>query len=417
MNGIAGLALGIASLGAAAQEPTSSDWTAMLARMAELERLVAEQARRLELLEGAPPAAAVSPVPEARPESPAPALVPHTADFLPSRGRAGGTLHYGGDELQVIPHGFVDLEYVDAQAEGSRGGVSTFDSPHSNVFFTTQVRPDLRAHVELEFEHSGTTVETDQAYVAWRARDWLELTGGRFYTPFGIERFVWYSPTNTLVSRPEALRQIVPGNFYGNGLKLSGLVRQGGHARFTYELALTDGLGERALTARRDSRQDRDNNSNRALTGRASLVLWPGLEAGASFHTQRYATAADLGLRFTGFDLSARRAGFELRAEHVRARVDRAAAPALRQDGWYAQLDYTLVWDRELLPSLSLVARREGLDLDDAVRGSNDTRRTAFGLNAKVYEHFRAKLEFQRNGEDGPRKRDDAFLGQLVVDF
>ncbi len=407
----------------AAQQP--AEVAELMRRLTALEQLVAQQARRIDELSAARAASAAPQTPAPTPtESPAaepaagasaPAVF--TVDYLPSRGRAGGRLHYGGDELRVVPHGFIDLDYQDAQADGSRAGVSTFDSHHANLFLTTQLRPNLRAHLELEFEHSGTAVETDQAFVAWRPHEALELTAGRFYTPFGIERFVWYSPTNALVSRPEVMRQIVPGNFYGNGLKLSGIVRHAGHPRLTYELALTDGLGERALVARRDSRQDRDNNSNRALSGRAALVFWPGLELGASWHGQRYASAADLGLRFVGFDLAARHRGLELRSEFVRARVERAAAAALRQDGFYAELGYTFVWDREFLPSLGLLARREGLDLDTAVSGANDANRTAFGLNAALYEHLRAKLEFQRNGEKGPRRRDDAFLGQIVVDF
>ncbi len=409
--------LALMGLARAAHAQAAPEWDELRRRVEQLERLVEQQARQIEALRADATASASTAPDKAPDQQPAAPRRGAQADYLPSRGWAGGTLHYGGEEVPIATHGFVDLEYLDAQAQGSRGGVSTFDNHHANIFFTSNLRHDLRAHVELEFEHAGTTVETDQAYVSWHARDWLELTAGRFYTPFGIERFTWYSPTNGLVSRPEPMRQIVPGNFYANGLKLSGMLRQGGHPRLTYEVALSDGLGERALTARRDSRQDRDNNSNRALSGRAALVFWPGLELGASLHTQRYATRGEQGLRFVGFDLAARRAGFELRSEYVAARLERAGLAPLRQDGSYAQLSYTFVWDRDTLPALSVLVRRERLDLDRAARGANDTRRTAFGLNLKLFEHFRAKAEYQLNGEDGPKKRDDAFLGQLVVDF
>lgn len=115
-------------------------------------------------------------------------------------------------------HGFVDLEYIDSGADGSRGGVAGFDSHHANLVFDTNLRSNLSGHVEVEFEHSGDSIEIDQAYIKWAVADWLAFDVGRFYSTFGIERFTWYSPTNQLISRPEPLRQIIPGNFYASSL-------------------------------------------------------------------------------------------------------------------------------------------------------------------------------------------------------
>ncbi len=215
---------------------------------------------------------------------------------------------------------------------------------------------------------------------------------------------------------------IVPNNFYAQGLMALGTLGKEKRLRFTYEAAVSDGLSDKALDDRRGSRQTRDNNSNRALSGRGGFVLWPWAEVGASYHTQRHSTQGDLGLRFFGMDLSARWRGFELRAERVEARLDRQSAtgarlPDLRQEGWYGQLSYTLQWDRSFLPSLSLVTRCGRVDLDGAVRGGDDQRYWSLGTNARLFEHFRAKLEYRKADEDGPAKENDTFLSQLVFDF
>ncbi len=344
----------------------------------------------------------------------------HSTDlFLPSRGDAGGAIHYGGSNKKIDLHAFLDLEYIDTENDGARNGVSTFDNHHANVFVRAQLRKNLLGHIEIEYEHSGDVVEIDQAFVSWTVREGFILDAGRFYTPFGIERFVNYSPTNAMVSRPLPLREIVPGNFYANGLRASGLLSTRGSDRFTYEVSITDGLDGDALNARRGSRQTRDNNSSRALSGRIGYAFWPRFEVGTSFHTQRYADVADLDLTFFGLDFAARFAGFEVRAEYIDAEIERAEAflGDLEQDGWYAQVAYAFQWDRELFPELKIVGRFDTLDLDAAVSGNDDLDSFAFGLNALIYDHFRLKAEYQWVDEDGPTLENDAFRLQFVLDY
>lgn len=337
--------------------------------------------------------------------------------YFPSRGRLWGT-HFGDRDFEVEVGGFVDLEYIDAGPDGSRSGVSTFDNHHANLFLRSMLGPNLLAHVEIEYEHSGEVVEIDQAFLAWGIHPALTLKAGRFYTPFGIERFAWYSPANALVSRPTPMRQIIPGNFYANGLVASGVVGPGQH-RFQYEVALSDGLGDDALDNRRGSRQARDNNSNRAFTGRVAYTRWPNLEVGASLHQQRYSSQEDLDLRFQGFDLATRWNGFELRAEWVEAEIEQGLGlPDREESGWYAQLQYVFDWDRTFLPSVTLVGRWNDLDLDRSVTDGRDRQTLSFGLNFEIYSHVRFKLEAQQTEDDGlVDGDDDAFLSQFVFEF
>ncbi len=345
--------------------------------------------------------------------------------FLPSLSYAGGVLHYGTTEERIQLHAFVDIEYTDAGPDGSRSGVSTFDNHHANLFVRSHLGPNLLGHIEIEYEHSGDTVEIDQAYLEWGALDWLSLRAGRFYTPFGIERLVWYSPTNALVSRPEAMRQIVPGNFYAAGLLALGVLEPFAGDRLTYEIAITDGLGDDALDNRRGSRQTRDNNSSRALSGRLGYAFGRQTEIGASYHHQRYSTDSDLDLTFLGLDFSTRWNGWELRSEWVRAILDEPTSAdrpiiddnELEQEGWYAQLAYSFHWNRELLPELRLISRYDVVDFDRDIQGNDDRRLWSVGFNLLLLDHLRTKFEYQFISEDGPSQDDDAFLFQMVLDF
>ena len=188
---------------------------------------------------------------------------------------------------------------------------------------------------------------------------------------------------------------------------------------FTWELAVSDGLGDLAATSRRGSRQTRDNNSDRALTARLGVAPTRNFEIGASYHTQRYTDQddVDLGLDFLGFDVSGRYRGWELRAEWVDASVERAGRSDLEQDGYYTQLSYTFHRAATFLPSVSLVGRRDVVDLDGDVTGNDDQELFSFGVNASLYQHLRFKLEYRWASEDGPDRDNDAFLSQFVIDF
>ncbi len=351
------------------------------------------------------------------------------SDFHPSR---SWRKLYGISDIRVDVHGFINLEFIDAGPDGSESGHPTFDLHHVNVFVDALLHPNLRSHVEIEFEHAFEDVEIDQAFLAWGIADWLTFTAGRFYAPFGIERFVWYPSVNHLVSRPTAFRQIIPGNFYQHGLMLSGDVGPSDQLRFTYEVSVSNGLGgtefeSDPLTSRRSSRQSRNINTGLAVTGRLAAVFWPWVEVGASVHHQKFRrTGGDPELLFLGADTAARWQGFELRAEYVYAKLDRAGLATsdtfaaffttdLYQAGWYAQLGYTLDVDCRFLESTLFVARVGQIELDR--HASDEQTHLSLGAAFEIYQHFRIKTEYRFAFENGPSMDNDAFLAGFVVDF
>ncbi len=389
-----------------AQGPSTSPAPrdAALERIEELERTATEQQKEIDQLG----------VPESRVE-PDPEMGSERTRYNPSR---GWLANYGGFSLDLDIHGFINLEFFDPGEDGEREGDSTFDLHHANVFVDVSLLPNLRSHLELEFEHALEAVEIDQAYVEWGIHPWLQLTAGRFYAPFGIERFAWYPMANQLVSRPIAFREVIPGSFYQTGLMFSGAFECNQDLLLTYQASVSNGLGEDAPTDRRASRQTRDNNSNKAVTGRIAAVAWSVVEVGLSGHIQDYqSVGSDQRIYFVGGDFSGRWKGAELRAEYVHAKAQQNSMAPLEQQSWYLQLAYTLPLDQPWMDSVTAVGRVDGANLDRDVRGNNDRMRYSIGTVLRIYDHFQVKAEYQFATERGDAIANDAFLAALVLDF
>lgn len=324
-------------------------------------------------------------------------------------------LRYGSLETFIEIHGFVDLEYTDAQRDGARNGVSTFDNHHVNVFLNGQLRENLLIDIELEYEHAGEQIEVDRAEISWAIAKFLQLEVGRFYQPFGIERNVWYGPKNRLVTRPLVMQQVIPGNFYADGIGVNG--KLGKNGILGYEVALTNGLGRDAATNRRGSRQTSDNNSSRAVGGRLALSPRKKLEFGTSYHTGKYDDDARLRISFWGADAAWNAKGLELRGEYVQVSVESAGGD-FDQSGFYVQAAYEWLLKKKNLRDVTLVVRYDYLDLDHRVEDRGDTEAFSLGLSVSPFERLRMKSEYQWIGERAaPSRANNVVLLQWVVDF
>jgi hypothetical protein len=118
-----------------------------------------------------------------------------------------------------------------------------------------------------------------------RAEDPLRLRLGKFYVPFGIERFYQNGPRNPLVDRPAPFIQIIPGTFSDTGIGVSGeqRVAAGPELIAEYEVALMNGLGSNLFDSAREARQNRDNNASKALASRLGARYDRWLFLGTSF--------------------------------------------------------------------------------------------------------------------------------------
>lgn len=335
-------------------------------------------------------------------------------------------LKYGSEEFFVEFHGFLDLLYENFQRDGrkvsTKNGVSTFDNYHTNLFMQTQIRENISAIVEVEYEHGGQPqagggqIEVDRAEVMWKIRPDLAVHFMRFYVPFGVERRSWYSPRNKLILRPSPMRQIVPGSWYAAGVSMSG-ERPLGPVRMQYEFAVINGLGSLSSTTIRGARQTRDNNHNKALAGRIGFIPVQGLEAGVSGYTGKYDDDNLFYIGFLGGDLGYRLKDINLQGEFVLSKVEDAAGGFHRR-GFYLEGSWKILEDKAHLKYLEAALRYDQIDTNDLTDNNSDQSRWVLGFNIAPYDHFIFKLNFVTVREShGVPLKNDGVLGMVVLDF
>ena len=321
-------------------------------------------------------------------------------------------LSYGAAESFVEVHGFVDLKYQDFEADGERKGVSTFDNHHFELFFKSEIRENLSVIGEVEYEHGGEKLELDRAEFILKLSETATVGAGRFYTPFGIERFAWYPTTNKFISRPLPMRQIVPGNWYANGVKLTGAIPLGTMG-LNYALSLSNGL----KGPKRGDRQFRDNNDNKTVTGRVGFKPIQGLEFGSSYSTGKYDDKSQYTLNFLGGDVNFQWQALNVRGEYVRGFVD-GKDGGFNRDGFYLQAALKILQDKKIVHYLEPVIRFDTINPNDKIADNSDQSRITLGLNYSPYPYYLLKAEYQLIREDnGKNLSNDGFQFMVVADF
>ena len=352
------------------------------------------------------------------------------------------TAYYGFDDTSVVPSSDKSGSHADLAPE------SSFDVTDLTLFIGVPIADTLYAVADIEYEFGGQEIDLDQAFVEWdvqRERR-LALRLGKFYAPFGIERFYQNAPRNPLVDRPSPYIHVVPGTYSETGVELLGEreLLAGPDVELEYEVALMNGLGAQLFDSARTARQDSDNNSNKTLGGRLGVEYDHWLKLGVSGMVGKYDDANQDKSYFTGADARITWGPLELRGEYVYAHVDRPdvvdslgtpcpnAPPlcpglvppltflggSLARHGWYAQA----VWSTHphiphLLDELDYVLRYDVLDANDQVTDVLDARRIAAGMMLVPVPHFRLKLQYEITDEIGKELDNNAFLFEGSVDW
>jgi hypothetical protein len=325
-----------------------------------------------------------------------------------------------GPEDAVQFHGFVNVEYLQLQAEADPP-FPTFDLHNLFIGARARVAPGVRLFAEVEYEH-GAEVRVDRAFVEWSVLPGLGLRAGRFYAPLSYERTHYYAPVRLMTSRPMTA-DIAFHEWADTGLSLFGRVGPLG-----YEVAVVN--GPFGLTERGIPVQDvRDNNRDKTLVARLDLQPVSGVELGAAAARGRYDPDRRLGFRALELDVRIRRAPFELWAEALGRDGDdepcafapgNGCSPAwagarARQRGFYLLLAWTALEERPLVHYLKPLCR-----VDEVQTPADGTRarRLSLGLDWSPLPHLLLKAEAQWKRERGQgERRDDGFQGSLVADF
>ena len=319
---------------------------------------------------------------------------------------------YGSKSSFIGIHGFFDLEYKNGDNQGS-----TFDLHHANLLFDIALAQDTDVRLEFEWEHGGDTVEVDQAFLDFHPFEQpLSMIFGRFYAPFGRERFNWYPPASVTASRPFAMREIVPGNWYETGLMLK-WVDEEEDPSWIIETAASNGLGDDLDVGVRSARQTRNNNGNVMLSGRVGY-MHEAAEAGVSFANGKYDDNGSDAFQYLGVDFTTKLWDCELTGEWVSSSVDEASAPGgeFERHGWYLLAYYPILDENH---DVGVFGRFDRIDPDDRVRDADDRSAATIGIRWAPTERITFKFEYQNINHlaNGSWPEEDLFFFQAVLDF
>lgn len=352
--------------------------------------------------------------------------------------------------------GYIDLEYIAPKSSNA----DTFDQHRFVPMIYADVSDRVKIATELEIEHgNGTDTSVEFATIDYWFSDEINFRAGILLLPLGHFNLVHDAPLQDLTRRPLVDEFLVPVVLRDPGMGLYGTFDLDPW-QITYELYVTNGFkgltnagatpinrsdGLRKARPSEDvggGKKFRDFNDNKALTARAGVSPFLGLEIGLSAHQGKYDEAGDNELEIVAwdgtiemgsvYDLLFSGEGFvkeaffatEIVFEVARADIERnafALASGVPGDfeGWFTEVRVHFILFDSVFKvtdesTFTLTYRREGLDLD----GDRRSRRV-FGLNYRPREHTVFKLEYESNEEGGtrPDSRNDAVLFSVASYF
>jgi hypothetical protein len=208
-----------------------------------------------------------------------------------------------------------------------------------NVFLFSTIGRYIRFISELEFEHGTEEIALETALIDVQIDPAFVLRGGILLPPIGAFNQNHDGPLWEFVERPLVSTEIIPSTLSEIGFGAYGKVFRGPMA-FTYDLYLTNGLGDGILSneegrthlpgGKHEALFEEDNNGSPALSGRLAARHHGLGELGASFYTGLYNTYQSEGemidekrrLSILALDFKAEVRPVQVRGELALAHVD-----------------------------------------------------------------------------------------------
>lgn len=314
---------------------------------------------------------------------------------------------------------------------------STFINHRYIVFLYSQISDRISTATEIEFEFAGSPMKKDGvlgfgevllefSVVDIELYEWLVFRAGVILVPVGAFNVRHDSPTRDLTERPIAYTTVVPTTWFESGMGFHGTVELPADMRLQYEAYLINGLDARisdgyALRGARGS-HFKDNNSDKAFTGRVGFSPVLGMDFGVSGYTGAYDLKGNR-VNIGALDATVRVGALELLGEFAAVQIDpgfvegfaagsvantRSAVPE-HMWGYYAQVNYHIhddaLW-QSVFPDwlqesvFTAVLRYEGKDTDTARYSvAGDQRRLTLGFNFRPVEQVVIKNDWQFNSK------------------
>lgn len=393
---------------------------------AELQRRIQELERQIQELKRA----------VAQPPPAAPASNPSSDELK--------KLQEAVKELKPGASNFLVSGYAFAEFRDEENADSTFRAQLNPILLWNYDRLFFEGELELELEDNDTELGLEYAQIAYFLHDYATFGMGKILVPFNIfgERLhpAWI---NKLATAPPANQHGGIAPMADIGAQLRGGFPLGDRVRANY--AVYGSNGPRLVTSGPHAGELRfenvdDNNANKAIGGRLSLVLLSGLEVGGSFMWTDDVADDDfgqtVGARIWGGDLTfvkeleAIRGRIDLRSEFVANDIDRATyvmdpdMPPFRYDnekwGVYAQIAYRpTLFEVPIVRDIEAVYRYAFLDWPRGTPNPEgaDWTQHAFGLNYWIAPSAVLKTTYELNHKEGEAEQNNLFVFQLAWGF
>ncbi|HEY9900785.1 MAG TPA: porin [Pantanalinema sp.] len=311
---------------------------------------------------------------------------------------------------------------------------------HENLFFNTEIEYEYGGQINANTKDGELKIE--QAWADYRINDALSLRGGVVLVPFGIVNVLHDSDVRETTNRPLMADKVVPSTWMDTGAGFHGFVYPTEDMQVSYEAYVTNGLSDKISADKglKDARPSfkKDNNGNKAVSGRLSVSPWLGLDLGLSGYRGVY--DANRNLSMLGADTTLSLGPVEILGEYANVQSEGGtfAADATQptvltsipgtMEGYYVEGRYrffpeilhgTFMGREGGFPqaSMALVGRYGQASTDKANPGTkNDQTEYLVGLNYRPIQTFVTKLEYQRLADPiGGNK--DAIWSSIAVGF
>ncbi|MBI4541451.1 MAG: hypothetical protein HY705_00285 [Gemmatimonadetes bacterium] len=317
--------------------------------------------------------------------------------------------------LMVSGYASEEFEWFQRTASASdpRTSRNYFDAQNFNLILLGQLRGDVFAAVEVEYEHGGEEIEFEYGYLAFTRWPSANIVVGKFLVPFG--RFnadlhpAW---VNRIPGRPLPNDAVLPVAYSDVGAMVRGAAPVGTSGRVTYDVWGVNGLAGDAGGSIRDMRDNVvDVDNNIAVGGRLGFVSSMGFDIGASAYNGTYNDEDDLNLRILGVDASYRRGSLEVRGEWMSASQGATDGDDLTKSGYYLLGSYLV------RPAVEVAARYSAVEFPAE---SGDRARISVGLNLYPSDAAAFRFAYNINRETGSgvtSVKNNSFIAQFTVGF
>ncbi len=319
--------------------------------------------------------------------------------------------------------GYGELLYQNFDGERDNGAESgrtdTFDLLRGVLYFGYKFNDRWLLNTEIEYEHAGSEVSVEFAYLDYLWRPEASLRAGLLLVPMGFINEL-HEPTVFLgANRPDVERLIIPTTWRENGF---GLFGEAGPV--SYRTYVVNGFRGAGFTAAglRGGRQkgNQAKAEDFAWVGRLDFTGVPGLLVGGSAYVgdsgqdlkTSQGAGISVGTSLIEGHLEWRWRGLEFRALGVQAELDDVAdlnralgltgnqSVGEKLQGYYLQLGYDVLagrGERALIP----YARWESYNTQDEVPAgfranpANDVEVLTLGVALKPIEQIILKIDHQ----------------------